>query len=144
MGTHLTEEIPFITAKQQTVERFGVPEKVYYPQWFDITFTGDRNDVLAYFKISVNAKGDSVLRNYNLKPVFPAVIEHKSDYKFYYFGGDFAENKVNNKTAFFEGYHNIVSIFSGTNYKTTNKFYWQFYIPMMTYILDDYYKTLEK
>jgi hypothetical protein len=143
-GTHLNKEIPFILAKQEAIERFGVPEMVHYPQWFDITFSGDKNNVLANFKIHVNASGDSLLRHYNLKPVFPAVIEHKNDYNFYYFGGDFAENTINSNTAYFEGYHNLVSLFNGSNYEKSNKFYWQFYLPMTTTILDDYYRTLEK
>jgi hypothetical protein len=84
------------------------------------------------------------LRSYNLKPVFPAVIEHTGDYNFYYFGGDFAENNINTKTAYFEGYHNVVSVFNNSNYNSTNKFFWSFYVPMMTQILDDYYQALEK
>ncbi len=142
--THLTQEVPYILTKQETQERFGLPEKVHYPQWFDITFSEDQNNVLANFKMHVNSSGDSILRKYNLKPVFPAVIESKSDHLFYYFGGDFAENKVNSKTAFFEGYPNLVSVLKGENYKYTDKFYWQFYVPMMTQILEDYYKSLEK
>jgi len=141
---HLNEEIPFILAKEEAQERFNIPDKVHYPQWFDITFSDDNNNILADFKINVNAAGDSILRHYNLKPVFPAVVEHKNDYMFYYFGGDFAENEVNSKTAFFEGYHNLVSILNGDNYKTTNKFYWNFYVPMMTKILDDYYESISK
>lgn len=144
LDQHLTKEIPVIQAEQSMIERFGVPENTYYPQWFDITFAENKNDILANFTIHVNAKGDSILRKYNLKPVFPAVIEHTNDYRFYYFGGDFAENSVSNKTAFFEGYHNIVSVVSRDNYKDTDKFYWQFYVPMMTRILDDYYNTLER
>lgn len=143
-GTHLTQEVPFIISKQETIDRFGVPEKVHYPQWFDITLSTEKNDVLASFKFHVNEKGDSILRSYNLKPVFPAVIEHTGDYNFYYFGGDFAENNVNSKTAYFEGYHNVVSVFNNSNYNSTNKFFWSFYVPMMTQILDDYYQALEK
>lgn len=144
LGTHLNKEIPFIIAKQDAMDRFGVPEQVYYSQWFDITFSTGQNKVLADFSISVNAKGDSILRSYNLKPVFPAVIEHKGDYSFYYFGGDFAENNINSKTAFFEGYHNVVSVFNRKNYKTTDKFFWTFYLPMMSQILDDYYGKIKQ
>lgn len=142
-GTHLNEEIPSIISKQETINRFGIPEIVPYAQWFDITFSGEQNDVLANFKINVNASGDSILRYYNLKPVFPAVIEHIGDYKFYYFGGDFAENNVNNKTAFLEGYHNVVSICNYSGNKNTKRFFWQFYVPMMNRILDDYYTSLK-
>jgi hypothetical protein len=142
--THLSEGIPFIIAKQTAQERFGVPEIVHYPQWFDVTFAENPNDVIANFKIHVNSSGDSILRHYNLKPIFPAVIEQRNDYQFYYFGGDFAENDINSKTAFFEGYHNLISVLSAENYKNTSKFYWKFYEPMMTTILNDYYNNLEK
>ena len=144
LGTHLSKEIPFIIAKQEAIDRFGVPEQSYYSQWFDITFSEEQNNVLANFKIHVNAQGDSILRRYNIKPVFPAVIEHTGDYNFYYFGGDFAENKINNNTAFFEGYHNVKTVLTRSNYNNTQKFYWNFYVPMMTCILDDYYQNLDK
>lgn len=143
LGTHLYEEIPFIIAKQEAIDRFGIPEQCAYSQWFDITYSGEQNNVLANFKIHVNAQGDSILRSYNINPVFPAVIEHTGDYNFYYFGGDFAENKVNNKTAFFEGYHNVKTVLTRSNYENTKKFYWSFYVPMITQILDDYYQTLD-
>ncbi len=143
-GTHLTKEIPFILANNDAVNRFKVPEVVHYPQWFDITTSTEKNNVLANFKFHVNTKGDSLLRSYDLKPVFPAVIEHISDYKFYYFGGDFAENNVNNKLAYFEGYRNIFPVFGNSRYSSTKKFYWAFYVPMVTKILDDYYNELNQ
>lgn len=142
--THLSEEIPFIISKQDVQERFGVPERVHYPQWFDITFSGDQNNVLANFNFHVNSKGDSILRQYNLKPVFPAVIESKSDHLFYYFGGDFAENDVNSNTAYFKGYQSLASTFNGKKYDSTSRFYWSFYVPMMTVILEDYYESLKE
>lgn len=144
LGTHLYEEIPFIIAKQESIDRFGIPEQCAYSQWFDITYSSEQNNVLANFKIHVNAQGDSILRTYNINPVFPAIIEHTGDYNFYYFGGDFAENKVNNKTAFLGGYHNLKTVLTRSNYDNTQKFYWSVYVPMMTQILDDYYQTFDK
>lgn len=141
--THLSEKIPFIVSKPETVEKYGVPEKVYYPNWFDITYTGDRNDVLASFNLMVNAKGDSLLRSYNIRPVFPAVIEHDGDYRFYYFGGNFAANAVNNKTAYFEGYHDLMATLTRENYKSTKKFYRKFYLPLTSEIFEDYYNSIQ-
>ncbi|MEE4198342.1 MAG: hypothetical protein V2I54_11915 [Bacteroidales bacterium] len=140
---HLTEEIPWIISPPETVERFDVAEKVYYPHWFDITFSGDRNEVLANFKFSVNARGDSVLRSYNLRPIFPAVIEHTRNYQFYYFGGNFAANSVNNNTAYFEGFPELMGLLTRNNYKSTKEFYHKFYHPLMTKIFDNYYETIE-
>ncbi|MFP4024224.1 MAG: hypothetical protein ACLFVR_06820 [Thiohalospira sp.] len=137
--THLTEEIPFIVSNPETVEKYGVPEKVYYSNWFDITYTGERNNVLASFNLSVNAKGDSLLRSYNIRPVFPAVIEHDGDYRFYYFGGNFAANAINDKTAYFEGYQSLMATLTRENYKSTKKFFRKFYLPLTSKIFEDYY-----
>jgi len=143
LETHLIDEIPIIIAKQDAVDRFDIPEQIYYSQWFDITNSNEQNDILANFKINVNTQGDSILRSYNLKPVFPAVIEHTGDYNFYYFGGDFAESDLSSGTAYFEGFHNIASLVKRDNYDNTSKFFWKFYVPMMTTILEDYQKTLD-
>jgi len=142
-GTHLTEEIPFIISKTETIEKYNVPEKIYYPNWFDVTFSGERNEVLANFNLKVKPKGDSLLRSYNIRPVFPAVIEHEEDYRFYYFGGNFAANAVNNNTLYFEGYPEIMAMITRNNYKSTKKFYREFYYPLLSKILDDYYKSLD-
>jgi hypothetical protein len=144
LETHLIDEIPHIIANQDAIDRFGVPEEIFYSQWFDITNSGEQNEILANFKINVNAQGDSILRSYNLKPIFPAVIEHTGDYNFYYFGGDFAENDLSSNTAYFEGFHNLASVLNRDNYNNTYTFFWKFYVPMMTTILEDYQKTLER
>ncbi|HSH51460.1 MAG TPA: hypothetical protein VK982_07020, partial [Bacteroidales bacterium] len=142
-GTHLAEEIPFIISKPETEEKYGVPKKVYYPNWFDITTTDERNDILANFNLSVNARGDSLLKSYNLRPVFPAVIEHDGNYRFYYFGGNFAANAVNNNTAYFEGYIDLMALLTRNNYQSTKKFYRKFYYPLLSKIFNDYYEALE-
>jgi len=99
--------------------------------------------VLANFNLKVKPKGDSLLRSYNLRPVFPAVIEHEEDYRFYYFGGNFGANAVNNNTLYFEGYPEIMAMITRNNYKSTKKFYREFYYPLLSKILDDYYKSLD-
>ena len=142
MDTHLKSEIPQIIAKQDAIDRFGIPEQTYYSNWFDITNSLEQNEVLASFKINVNTQGDSILRSYNLTANFPAVIEHIGDYSFYYFGGDFAESRLLGKTAYFEGLHNVLSKLNRDNYNNTNKFFWKFYVPMVTKILDDYHKSI--
>lgn len=142
LDTHLNTEIPVITSSKDAMERFGVPEEIAYSNWFDITNSQEQNDVIASFNLNVNAKGDSILQSYNLNSSFPAVIEHIGDYKFYYFGGDFAESRIASKTAYFEGLHNVLSSLSKENYSNSNKFFWKYYVPMVTSILDDYNKTL--
>jgi hypothetical protein len=142
--THLLKEWPVIQSSKETVEEFGVVESIEYLNWFDITFTSDTNKVLANFHFNVNEKGDSLLHSYNLQSIFPAVIEHTNDYLFYYFGGDFADNPVKLGSSYFFGYNQIASSFSSIRKNNPKEFYWNYYYPLMSKILDDYYNTLEK
>jgi len=142
-GNHLTSGKPLIHSNPETTKKFGVPKSIAYMNWFDITFSTEQNNILANFQFNVNEKGDSLLRSYNLQSVFPAIIEHTNDYMFYYFGGDFADNNVNMSSAYFEGYHQFASIFSSIGKNNSMEFYWKYYNPLMTKILDDYYRTID-
>ncbi|MCG8409807.1 MAG: hypothetical protein MI739_00800, partial [Bacteroidales bacterium] len=68
-GTHLINSIPRIVSQQETVDRFGVCSQINYSQWFDITYSSKQNTVLSNFKIDVSAKGDSILKSYNITPI---------------------------------------------------------------------------
>ena len=143
-NNHLTYEWPVIQSNSETVEKFGVKESIEYLNWFDITFTTDTNNILANFTFNVTEKGDSLLQSYNLQSVFPAVIEHTDDYLFYYFAGDFADNPVKLNSSYFTGYKEIASVLSGVQKNNPREFYWNYYYPLMSKILDDYYKSIDK
>lgn len=142
--THLTSGKPLIHSNHETTKKYGVPKSIEYLNWFDITFSTEQNNILANFQFNVNEKGDSLLRSYNLQPVFPAIIEHIIDYRFYYFGGDFADNNVTMSSAYFEGYHQFASIISSVGKNNSMEFYWKYYNPLMIKILDDYYASIKK
>ncbi|NLJ07008.1 MAG: hypothetical protein GX437_04980 [Sphingobacteriales bacterium] len=140
--THLKREVPFIYASDYAVKKYNIIANVHYPYWIDITHTGKSNKVIAWYKIRPNKAGDSILKAYNVPDVFPAIIEHLGDYRFYYFCGDFSDNPVELLTSRFWQIEKISGLFYSTMlYNERKKFFWKLYMPMMKNILNEYYLT---
>lgn len=145
--TQLTDAMPYIESNSNGQKKFGLPHRINYPFWFDIILPDTVvNNTIAEFKITVNAAGVAELNKNNIPAHFPAVTIHNgSDYQFYYFSGDFCDNPINMTTAYFKGIRFFKSFF----YTTANAggrvgFFWNFYQPLMTTIVNDYYHQLKK
>jgi hypothetical protein len=143
---HLTDEIPRIFTHEQYHSLIETPDGLPYPYWFDITMSGPSNAVVAEYVLSPNEYGDSLLAKYKIPRVFPAVIEHVQDYKFYYFAGDFADNPMMNTFwAHFKGIIWLKKFFYvKTDLNDRSDFYWEYYLPMMRNIMERYYRDLHK
>jgi hypothetical protein len=145
--TQLTDAMPYIESNRDGQKKFGLPHRINYSFWFDIILPDTVvNNTIAEFKITVNAAGEAELNKNNIPAHFPAVTIHNgSDYQFYYFSGDFCDNPINMTTAYFKGIRFFKSLF----YTTANAggragFFWNFYQPLMTTIVNDYYHQLKK
>ena len=110
--THLNYEYPVIKSGETTTARFGVYNNISYPYWFDIMRTSRSNNIISYYEINSNAKGDSILESKGIPKLFPAVIERTEDCKFYYFSGDFADNPIDLSLAKFKYAAKIKAIFT--------------------------------
>jgi hypothetical protein len=143
--THLNNSLPFIQATSEGMNHYGLPEKIKYPFWFDIIHVDSSyNHVMAKFKLEVNANGAEILRENNIPIQFPAVTVHMaSDYRFFYFSGDFCDNPIDLTSSYMKG----ISYFKWFLYNRSDpqerkSFFWTFYRPMVTTILNDYHKSL--
>lgn len=136
-GTHLLEPTPIIETSEKYQIEYGLPATMKYPFWFDIMYTSRKNDAVAIYHLKTNKDGDEILAEKGILKRFPAVIAHdRSDYRFYYFGGDFSDNPIDNRLSCFKG----VTFFSPLFYPHTiterNSFFWEYYLPLMSHILD--------
>ncbi len=142
--THLTQELPNIYSTKEGQDHYGLPEKTPYSFWFDVIQpdTGF-NHVLAQFRIDVNENGKKELGAYGLSSTFPAVTVHlNKDYRFYYFSADFSDDPISLTSSYFKGAHYFKRIMYNTRDPQERKrFFWCFYQPLVTTILNDYYKT---
>lgn len=141
--THLKVEVPVIYTAENYMEKYGLPEKMKYPFWFDIISSGETNNIISMYKLSPNENGSELLRAYGIPETFPAVIEHDStDYKFHYFAGDFSDSSIGLNSSRFK-FINLFSQFSyRPNYQERISFFWDFYRPMVRQIMKDYYNEI--
>jgi hypothetical protein len=139
----LKNDLPYIHTSKENCKRFGLPEQIKYPYWFDIMSTSHTNAVISEYVIETNKRGDSILEQYSILNRFPAVIEHnQADYKFYYFSGDFADNPISQHTAYFKGIPFFSSLFyDGKDPAERSSFFWNYYIPLVSTILDQEMKN---
>ena len=142
----LKEETPYILTNENNQERFQVQQKVKYTYWFDVMLTSHANNVISVYQIKANARGDSILNSINIPNPFPAVIEHNDkDYKFYYFCGDFCDNPIDMLFSNFLGITTFRTLFYSDNEpEERTSFFWLYYQPLVTTILNDYYNSLNK
>lgn len=144
--THLEKELPYIVATEEGKAHYGLPEQMKYAFWFDIlTADSSFNHSLASYRIDVNENGKKELTENGIPAVFPAITVHiNKDYRFFYFSGDFCDNPISLSTAYFKGIPFFKSfMYNKRDPQERKSFFWLFYRPLVTKILNDYYKTLQ-
>lgn len=135
-GNSMNSALPVIIPTQKARDEYGLPSVQKYGFWFDIIQTSKKNDIQAVFKLDLNENGKEILKEKGLPGTFPAIIEHNSDYKFYYFSGDFSDNKPVGWLSYFGGIGSIMNkIHTGSN-GSSNEFFWNFYVPLLNKILE--------
>lgn len=140
--THLNSKVPIINTPKKIAEYYGVAENMEFSLWFDICSTDSFNQVISNYNIKTNSKGDSILHKWDIPKEFPAVMKGRKDYPFYYFAGDFADNPVSMKTAKYKHIDKFSYLLYKSNSNQQGGFFWNYYIPLISAILDDYHGHL--
>jgi len=146
-GTHLLGEAPIIETQAVNAELYGLPPSIQYPFWFDIVASPERdNQIISIYHLEVNEQGDSLLSAHNIPKMFPAVLkESTGEYPFYYFAGDFSDNPVIPSTAYFKGIQRFHKFFYNKNdVEDRQQFFWRFYRPLVSSILRNEAKRLNR
>lgn len=142
-GKHLESPVPEIQSTEYGKSKFKVPANINFSQWFEISYT-EKNNTIAEFKLHINMEGKPFLDRYNLPSRFPAIIESGSESPFYYFTGDFTEYPVKMFTAKLAGINLLKGLFYNNRPGNPAKFYWTYYQPLLSEILENYRQTLHK
>lgn len=139
----LISSLPLIYTNELNAKKFNLPKAIPYAFWFDIMESNEHNNIVSYYHINTTAHGDSILKSKGIPNIFPAVTEHyEADYKFYYFSGDFADNTISKKLSHLEGIPFVKASLTSLNDQDREKFYWNFYYPLMSKILTEYHSGL--
>ncbi len=146
-GKHLTDALPFIKTSAEMQKQYGLPETGRYSFWFDIMQTDPAiNKTIAEFSLAVSPEGEKELKRNNIPTKFPAVLKsvHAAD-PFYYFSGDFCDNPISIYSSYFKGIRYFKNFFyNSVDLTDRRQFFWDFYLPLMSQITDDYYQGLKK
>ena len=137
-GHHLNLETPMIETQPVFCDEFDLPASIHYSFWFDIVSSPDRgNQIVSNFRLPVNEVGDSLLQVYKIPRLFPAVLrEISEEFPFYYLAGDFSDNPVSPRTAYFKGIGMLQSFFYNANQiEDRREFFWRYYKPLLSGIL---------
>ena len=138
-STHLNNPMPYIIATATGQQNLGLPEKIKYPFWFDIIIPNVQiNKTVAKFNLNPKPSGLAILKKFGIPSSFPAVLQQNTAHpKFYYFSGDFCDNPVSLTTSYFKGIGLFKFLFYDTEDPMERKsFFWNFYKPLITSILD--------
>lgn len=139
-STHMTQALPHMVATPVGLKHFDIPDQMKYPFWFDV-ITSDKkmNQTVADYKLDLNKAGKNELTKYGIPTEFPAVVMHRGDdYRFYYFAGDFCDNPIGMTSSYFKGIRFFKFLMFNVEDKMERKsFFWNFYRPMVTKILEE-------
>ncbi len=136
-NTHLNYEYPVIRSGETSVGRFGIHDRVPYPYWFDIMGTSTNNNIVSFYEINTNKKGDDILQKSGIPKQFPVVIERTEDCKFYYFAGDYSDNPITMSLAKFKFIDRLAASFTSNKGTSKNYFFWRFYAPLVSKIMEE-------
>lgn len=142
-GKHLDMNVPEIQTTEFGMEQYELPETVHYPNWFDI-MDPLSNEVVAEYKIHITIEGKTVLDEFELPSRFPAIIQSTGDPHFIYLAGNYSSNPVMICTAKLQGIRTFEKIFYSEKGHSASKFYWSYYVPLLSQILTDYQAGMQE
>ncbi|WP_026815238.1 hypothetical protein [Arenibacter certesii] len=146
-GTHVDNALPYIHATPEGQSKWHLPERTKYPFWFDVMIPNlEVNTVDASYNLSLLPEGSKELEKYSIPETFPAITRHLGDdYRFFYFSGDFSDNPIKFNSSYFKG----IGFFKGFFFDDRDplergSFFWNFYKPMVTQILENEMKLINQ
>jgi hypothetical protein len=134
---HLDMKVPEIQTTEFGIEHYELPETVHYPGWFDIIDPLSNHSVAEY-KIHITMDGKALLDEFGLPSRFPAIIQSAGSSQFLYLAGDYSDYPVRIWNAKLQGIRTFEKIFYTNKEYSASKFYWTYYVPLISQILTDY------
>ena len=136
---NLNDPMPYIVSNSYGQQNLSLPAQVKYPFWFEVIIMNPKiNHSAANFNINTNKAGLDILKRAGIPASFPAITYHSdSDYTFYYFSGDFCDNPVSMAASYFKGASLFRSfLYNANDPMDRSSFFWKFYKPLLTNILN--------
>jgi hypothetical protein len=142
-GTDVNELPVQIVTDSAYCAKYNLPASIPFGEWFDIIEPRE-NIVISEFNLGTTALADTLLLTYGLDKSFPAVIQDPEFQTTYYFSGDFTTENIPVWTSMFKGADKLKGIFYSKKPDDFRRFFWLYYKPLVTGIMNDYYSSLSE
>lgn len=138
-GEELRFPVPKIVTKELNQKKYGLPDTITYPFWFEISSPKYENvDVFSKFVIETTERGDSLLDLYDLPKSFPAIYENITSSKLYYFAADFSDVEVSLLLSRLKYIEHFDELFVQLDEKGDRKlFFWKYYLPLIKQLVQE-------
>lgn len=145
-GRELSEAVPKIYTDIKYQNQYNVPSVMIYPYWMDIMVNkNDTNEIMSKYILNTTAEGSALLADHGIPKIFPSIIRRTKDCRFYYFCGDFADNPTKFRFAKLSGITGLKFLmYNAVDITDRNRFFWEFYLPLMQRVFRDAYITTGK
>ena len=141
-GIQLKGKYPLVVTDTSWCQKLKLPSSVPFDQWFDI-IDPLASTVVSSFQLPTTALGDSILADNGLSRSFPAVIIDAPEGSTYYFSGDFATSSIPYWTSKLKGIDKLKGVLYSEKADDPRRFFWFYYRPLMSSILNNYYQKLK-
>ncbi|MBO2944590.1 hypothetical protein JJQ72_11475 [Paenibacillus sp. F411] len=113
-------------------------EAVNYYNWFEIVEPDAPEDVIAWYSLDLTEEGKKQLEPYGLKGTFPAIVDRREgEQRSVYMAGDFSDYRGPDKLHGFIGAAPLYKLFSIESEGDLGYFYWRFYVPFITNVMEE-------
>jgi hypothetical protein len=131
-------KIPLVRTQKVNKHGFKLPEVVPYPDWFDVVLIERDYQVISYYDINPTTDGLQRLRSLGLPRFFPAaVVRNFEKGSQYYFAGDFSDFSGEFGASQFFGLPALWrALYVASDYTDRQSFFWNYYYPLITQVLD--------
>jgi len=140
-GTHVNSQPVQIVTDTTYRAKYSLPESISFGEWFDIV-DPQANNVISHFELNTTEDGDSALLEYGLTKMFPAVIQEPITQRTYYFSGDFTSTDLPMWTSRLRGVEKLKGIIYTKKPDDSRRFFWLYYKPLVSGIINDYYESI--
>jgi hypothetical protein len=141
-GKHLSENGFKIESSDAMASAYNLPSEAHSPCWFDIVIPENSNyEIISNFTLNLTNDASQELERNGIPSEFPAVMFGGEEFPFYYFSGDFSETEMPYYTAYLKGVTKLDQFFYVKDEDGRKEFFWEYYVPLVTSILEKYSKS---
>lgn len=143
-GNDLSENGFTIQTSDAMMAKYNLPSEVITNCWFDIVLPEANNyQIISNFHLELTNEAEKELKQNHIPTEFPAVLYGGEEFPFYYFSGDFSKNEMPYYTAYLKGIKKFDNVFLAKDKNGSKRFFWDYYVPLVSSILDKYsYKEI--